>query len=80
MHQGRKYKLFNWNIIQKVHSHLIAIPKADIGITGRCMENVRNFFFCMLLIGSGHPISLWFVFSLLSHCEKSLWSTNGSKY
>lgn len=24
-HQGRKYKLFNGNIIQKVHSHLIQI-------------------------------------------------------
>lgn len=71
MHQGRKYKLFNRNIIQKVHSHLIAIPKADIGKTSRCIENVRIFFsFCVLLIGSGHPISLWFVFSLRSHCEK----------
>lgn len=26
VHRGRKYKLFNWNIISEVHSHLILIP------------------------------------------------------
>lgn len=79
VHQGRKYKLFNWNIILKVRSHLIVNPKVDIRITGRCVENER-ISSSMLLIGSGHSISHWFAFSLLSHWKTSLWSTNGGNY
>lgn len=37
----RRHKLFNRNIIPMVHSHLIVIPKADIGTRGGCMESMR---------------------------------------
>lgn len=61
VHQLWKYKLFKLNIFPKVHSHLIAVPKADRGITGRCMENLSNLL--ILQIDSGRPAHLLFKFS-----------------
>lgn len=48
-------------LFQKVHSHLIVIPDADMGITGQMYGGGgMKIFFFILLIGSGHPISLLF--------------------
>lgn len=58
-------------LFQKVHSHLIVIPKAGVGITGRCIVNVRIFHPPNRFRTSNKPIILYSVYSQSanSHCD-----------